>query len=469
MSNPDILYKGIPRGRTRGYTSDSIESLKPKKVVIPCAGSFSLASVSVKSGLNASCVEAGDISLYSTVLGYAIQNKGLHLSVIGNTEEAECVSGLMTDPISKAVAVLFVLRVLQYKNRIHIAHKRDFYNELIVNKEVYFKQLKEQVELKVNELSGMSYLAEDIWKTIEGNKDDPESLLLVNPPRYSGGYDRMFSGVDDVFQWEKPPERQFTEDDYAELMRILGESAATSFIYYATPDMNENPALQWGEPWRAVFADLPQSRATASINWIVANREPVKPAISRSVWQGEGKFKLFDGEITNKTELVAQKIERKVGLYYRDLFVHKQPNASSEMYVGLMLDGELLATIGIHVAVLSGAHRKKEEYRCPSITFAFTVPHETYGRLGKLTLMSITSSWFWQQTMGDIIDLHGGVNKVMTTMLTPHPENKTSRGIMKLTNREKVDGGYKLRYTGEIKKRTQAETVAEFLERFGDK
>jgi len=52
------------------------------------------------------------------------------------------------------------------------------------------------------------------------------TLLLVNPPRYSGGYDRMFEGVDDVFDWDAPAAAQFVEQDYARLMEMLGGSAA---------------------------------------------------------------------------------------------------------------------------------------------------------------------------------------------------------------------------------------------------
>jgi|GEM_PF-7124734 len=48
MSNPDILFRGIPRNKTRGYTARVLSAVKPAKVVIPCTGSFSLARLALE-------------------------------------------------------------------------------------------------------------------------------------------------------------------------------------------------------------------------------------------------------------------------------------------------------------------------------------------------------------------------------------------------------------------------------------
>lgn len=75
MSAPDILFKGIPRGNTRGYTADYLAAVKPDKVAIPCVGSFALARVAMESGVSPENIFCGDISIYSTAVGNAIQNQ----------------------------------------------------------------------------------------------------------------------------------------------------------------------------------------------------------------------------------------------------------------------------------------------------------------------------------------------------------------------------------------------------------
>lgn len=68
MANPDILFRGIPRGPTRAYTLKTLKAVKPERVVVPCCGSFSLAVVSIAAGLKPEQIMCGDISLYSTAI-----------------------------------------------------------------------------------------------------------------------------------------------------------------------------------------------------------------------------------------------------------------------------------------------------------------------------------------------------------------------------------------------------------------
>lgn len=109
---------------------------------------------------------------------------------------------------------------------------------------------------------------------------------------------------------------------------------------------------------------------------------------------------------------------------------------------------------------------------CASVTFAFTVPHEKYGRLHKLTLMSIVSEWFWVDVLGqeNWFSINGAPKNVKTVMLTPHPENKTARGILKLDDREQQpDGSYKLYYSAPTVQRSAADTIGEWAKKFADK
>ncbi len=280
MANPDILFRGIPRRRTRGYTARVLAKVKPEVVVIPCAGSFSLAMVARSAGVPAENIVCGDISLYSTALGYALAGRDLALEPKG--EIGTLVEPYLIDPVSKAAAVLFTLRLLQYRHRARTGkhHFVDHCRELTTNVETYVTELQVQIEAMCGQLNGIEYSACDMWKTLEDHRDNPDAVLLVNPPRYTGGYDKMFAGVEDVFDWPAPSVSQFVEGDYARLMELLGQSEALTLMYYATP--HEDPTPLWGDPWRAVFADKPGNKRTAAINWIVANKSPIDHAIVRA-------------------------------------------------------------------------------------------------------------------------------------------------------------------------------------------
>jgi hypothetical protein len=235
-------------------------------------------------------------------------------------------------------------------------------------------------------------------------------------------------------------------------------------------------APEWGAPWRSVFADKPGNSKVAAINWIVANRDATAHVISRTKFGvGQGKYALFTGEVKAGSDFRASRIEKHVGDYYRDLFIHKLPGSLTEIYTGIFLDGCLVSVVGLHLKNMrTGAGlRKTGSKRDPEpahITFAFTVPHDKYTRLHKLTLMSIVSKWFWDDVLGKEgwYELNGAPRKVQTTMLTEHPENKTARGVLKMIYREpQKDGTYKLGYQGDILARDRQETLTEWLTKFG--
>lgn len=473
MSAPDILFKGIPRAPTRGYTARVIAAVKPDRVVIPCTGSFSLAYVAREAGVQR--IVAGDISLYSTAIGNAIMGKDWRLELKADNELADVAKPFLTDPVSKAAAVLLMVRILQYvrpTEQVFHLHRR---RELARNAIVYIEQLREQIEQLRVVLKGVEYVAQDMWLTMEEYLD-PGAVCLCNPPRYTGGYDRMFRGIDQLFDWDEPEASQFTEADYSRLMDFLKGKPALSLMYYAT--QGEDPAPQWGEPWKSVFADRPGNLgAKAAINWIIANRDPAGVEASRArIQHGEAKFPLFEGEIKPTSHIHAVKVDKITGDYYRDLFIHKLPGSMTEIYVGLLLDGRLMGIIGLHLADLRRGKKVKKGEKvldhCASVTFAFTCPHPAYDRLHKLTLMSITSGWFWGDVLGkeNWYELNGAPRHVKTTMLTPYPENKTCRGIMALDTRvQEKDGSYKLTYSTATNERSREDTLREWLRKFAPK
>lgn len=723
-----------------------LADVKPQTVIIPCTGSFSLAHVAREAGVGAAQIVAGDISLYSTALGMAIMEKDWRLEIkpTAKAEIADLVRPLMTDPISKAAAVLLAIRVFQYEREKPTYYHQHRQRELVQNAALYIQQLREQIQLLHDELHGLTYLPQDMWLTMEQYTGDPGVVNLINPPRYclapderiltadlrwvpagelsegdellafdeeagvsgrrhwkfatithssrqmaecvrvhledgttvvcsadhpwladrfgnapgwrawvqashlnqafrksrsngksqhppshyvlralrtwddirtyeagwlagmfdgegtlglrfestsvtltqvdgpiqdlvaariseigfncgvyadkriegrkpsgaveirggfpehlrflgsirperllrnfranwfdqrgiksiekvlvvdvepigmqeiqsistssrtyigegfmmhnTAGYDRMFKGIDSVFDWDVPEARQFTEKDYARLMEFLGCKPALSLMYYATDGPDPVEEQHWEAPWRSVFADRPGTIGMSAINWIVANRDPVGIEASRArINIGEAKFPLFDMAITEEVDIRAARLDKVTGDFYRDLWIHKLPGSTTEVYVGVFADGHLMSVVGLHLADLRrGKKIKKGEKlleHCASVTFAFTCPHPIYGRLHKLTLMSIVSQWFWEDVLGSEswYELNGAPKHVKTTMLTPYAENKTARGIMTLDTREQQkDGSYKLTYSAAVIARNRVETVKAWLSKFAD-
>lgn len=476
MSLPDVLFKGVPRQWTRGYTAEVIRRQEPERVVIPCVGAYALATTVVEAGIDPSRIEACDISLYSTVIGRMLA--GQEFPSLRAKGEFEWLNEYMTDPLRRVAAVVVAIRLLQYLGKKNSLYKWERVREVMERREVYLEQARRSAEKMFSRLAGLSYEAGDLWDLLEryvpgGDDRDEEgkggTLILCNPPRYTGGYDKMYQGVDDAFDWDEPSVSQFDETQYRRLVDYLADGPR-ALIYYATPvSTQENPAEEWGPPWTSVFAARPRTGKTAAINWIVSNRPNLAPSakLQRSDIEApaRGRYKMFrEGLIRSDSRLEVRVEKKEVVDYYRDLLVHNLGMVNAERHKVLLLDGKLLAVMGAHLqnlrasGVLNGICK---------LTFAFTVDHPGYDRLHKLTLMSVVSSWFWTH---EISDIEAMPRAIQTTMLTPRPEVKTARGIFKLKDRERdpTTGWNKLTYYAELVDRTPEETLGEWLRRWGE-
>lgn len=475
MTMPEIVFKGVPRAYTRGYTAEVIRRQEPERVVIPCVGAFALASTVIEAGVDPSNIQCCDITLYSTVIGRMLSGDDMPLEAKG---EWDWLNEYMEDSVGKVAAVTVAIRLLQYLSKRDSVYKWERVREVRERKDVYLMQARQAAVKMRDRLGGLSYQAEDMWGLIarhvpRGDDRDSEgkggTLILCNPPRYSKGYSVQYKGVEDAFEWQEPRVQQFDEEDYPMLMDTLRDGPR-ALMYYATPVISaEDPAEQWGPPWKSVFADRPKTGKTAAINWIVSNR-PYLAAPSAKLRRADveapvrAKYKMFrEGLITPESRLEVRVESKEVAGYYRDLLVHNLGLINAERYKVLLMDGELMAVMGAHLqnlrasGVLNGICK---------LTFSFTVDHPVYNRLHKLTLMSAVSSWFWEH---EISDMEKMPRAIQTTMMTPHPEVKTARGIFKLRDRERdpVTGWNRLTYYADLVYRSPEETLAEWKRRFG--
>lgn len=466
MAIPDILFKGVPRRFTRGYTAEVLERVRPRKVVIPCVGAYALATTVVEAGVPASAIECCDISLYSSVIGHYLSGRPFRLRAQG---QYEWLNEWMTDAAGQVAAVTVGIRLCQYAAKRDTLYTRERVREVRERAEVYIGQARAAAEAMHGKLGGLSYRAEDMWDLLRRNVEHDNqwqrenTVLLVNPPRYSGGYVKMYEGVEAAFDWDEPMVSQFSEADYPRLMDYL-RAGPLALMYYATPaNQPEDPAVEWGAPWKGVFAARPKMGRTAAINWIVSNKPDIlDEKLQRADVEDNipAKYKLArERRVTADTDLRVIPESKEVASYYRDLFIHNLGHLNAERYKVLLVDGELMSTVGLHLQNLRAGGSMQGVAK---LRFAMTVRNSFHPKLHKLALMCVVSSWFWSDELSDIEPLPVSVQ---TTMLTKHPEVKTARGIMELKGREfdKQAQLNKLTYYADIIVRTPKETIEAWI------
>jgi len=466
MAYMDLLFAGVPKGPVRAFLAEAVRRHKPRAVVIPCTGSFALAETAVQGGIHPTRIITGDISLYSTVIGHMLQGSEITITVQGAGER---VADYLTDPISKAAAVLYMVRWCQTQKKPQNAYWIDRLRDLEVGQSDYIESLRLQLTELKTRLDGVEYRAVDLWETIADYQNDPQAMIWLDPPWYAHGYEKMFAGLDDCFIWPKPTVPQFDPKQYAKLMEIMAAAPARTYVLYPTAGID--PAEEFKAPWRSAFGLKTGGGTKAAAIWAMCNQDDETGIDGQSLPRVKGpRFKLFDGEVKPDSVVFGLYVPTETGDHYRDLLVHNLNSGGVEAYAALLLDGQLFAILGLHniQSMFMGGPDRTSVH----IVFHFPVHHPKYPKLGKLMMLCLCCRWLWEDVLLAAypkLELIGLPTEIQTTMITDKPSSMLTRGTtLKLVEREfdKKLGKNMLNYRGAIIPMSRTEVVSLWLRKY---
>lgn len=426
------------------------------KFVEPCAGAFAMSHLAVQAGFKPSQIEASDVSMFTSIMGYAITGqslKDLELRAVGFSEEE------LLDP---AVA----LYAWKYLNMAKNAEKDYFYNYMVdmeERREEHISFIREQLMRAKQILGGMSYRPLDMWKHIDEVLGDQHALVIANPPTYLAGFEKYYDTGGNM-TWKEPEYGMFDPKTGLKQFMDLVKDAKCLVLCYE----ENSPGATAGAP---VFA---RYGVRNGINvYLTTNRPEEAEALA------EGKkidrpnestllpldcpILPIDYEIKETSEIKICKIEAKTAQYYRKLWTHNFIGSQAPINIALFIDKHLACVFGLDKAALTMGAFGVRISDSVFLMYGMTVPHQFY-RLNRLLTMIAQNRAFILNLCTDLEKEK--VKTLKTVQMTKYPEAKEMRGIMKLEKRDKDPKfGYRLTYISELKDRTEQETLAEWLRR----
>lgn len=431
-----FLVKLIRNAAKNGYT----------RFVEVCAGTFAMANLAIQNGYKPEQIETSDVSMMSSVMGYAITGKPL--------DELEIHAQGFSDQelLDPAVA----LYAQMYLRTAKTAGNEYFFNllkDLKDRREEHIEHIRQRLEETKKLMFGMSYRPLDMWDHLDEVLDDPHTIVIANPPTYFSGYEKFYD-TQGKMTWKEPEYKMFDpETGHTELFDRCMNANALVICY-----QEKRPGEEVGE---AIYA---RSGTRADLNsYITSNRGAEATALAEGKKikrPSESRLEPIscsmlprDYEITEKSTVQVIPVKAAEAQYYRRLWTHNFVGSSATFNRAVLIDGMIAGVFGI----------SKMQATSLFIWYVMKVPHTTY-RLGRLCYMLAQNHCFTDTILDDIG--REKVTKVRTAMLTKYPENKEVRGIMKLVNRQKdKSNGYKLTYEADLQSRSEQETLEEWLRR----
>lgn len=426
------------------------------RFVEPCAGAFAMSHIAAQCGYKPSEIEASDVSMFTSIMGYAITGQSL--------EELEIrADGFTNEELLDPAVALYAWKYLKATRNAGREYGYELMVDLEARREYYIDSLRAQLDRAKQLLHGMSYRPLDMWKHLEECYDDPHCIVIANPPTYTAGFEKWYD-TGGRMTWKEPEYGIFDpKTGLTELYDKMSDAKCLLMCY------EENaPGLTAGHP---VFA---RYGVRDGINvYLTTNRpdEATMLAEGKMITRpNEGKLEPLDCsilprdyEITRKSKIQITQIERTAAQYYRKLWTHNFVGSAAPINMAVLIDGKLAGVFGLDKSALTMGAFGTQVSDAVFLMYGMTVPHKTY-RLGRLLQMLTQNKAL---IMSICTDLEKEKAKTLKTVqMTKYPESKEMRGLMELTKKvpdKKM--GWRLTYESPLYDRTNKETLDEWLRR----
>lgn len=454
----EFAHSTVPT-KHRDYVFRSLEKLKHKypKISIPHVGNFEFAQMCVEAGYSASNIIASDIFLYPAIIARYVNDlpfDDLYVCYLDEWMQRH----LKRD---RADHLLLAIKIAQVPETNYYYKK--IVEEIKKHRNNYLNEFEEKLDILKSKLVGIKYKEQDFLPAIKEGLDVEESIMWINPPKYSSEFLKV-AKFNDKLEWKGVKFEKFKPIEA--VPRIL-EASKTS------------KALVMMRPHFLVGNDLKCNLIHAvhlkpkEVDYLYTNKpeEFKKEACFKAlsdIHPSDWAIMPIDYEIPVDAKIQLISVDKNIGLYYRDLFAHKLGATRSERYYLGLLNEYIFCVFGVHAQKFEFGHAD-----AINETFGFTCPSKRYRRLNRLFMMSLICGDAHKAFIRDRVWSQSKTCKgVRTVCLSTYPELKVNRGIMKLMRRDKVKDGnynYKLHYYADFNKKTFSDVLKEFLIKHGDK
>lgn len=449
----------------RKYLTAVLRILKDKypKIVLPAVGQFTLAKCAIEAGYAREAIFTSDISLYTSMLGYLYARKRIEGLAPTLGEEYRERYETCRDDIERVAYLIWLMKTRQLN--AGVLYEKLVLDDLVERREKHIEHIAEKLRNYQSYYDGINYEIADM-REILSVAQTPDTLVVLNPPVFRQGYEKMFN-FGEAIKWSSG----ISEFDFQKEYRALYDRTkafSTPYVWYRFRDVSgfdprevifcKEYDIDKRDYWLCTKPDeLKDFRYCYTVDFMSATG--VKPHPAPIFTDG--------GKLTENSKISFVSVSEQVALYYRDLFAHKLGNTSAEQYFLMLIDGKIFATVGFMTTALFRleSDRVFENY-------GFSAPVRNMPRANRLLMMAITCKEF-----GEVIRRHASrvnriyrLNGLRTTCLSKYRKVKLNNGVLDVESCERIregkpNGGmYKIVYDTGFHDLTFAEVVRKFLD-----
>jgi hypothetical protein len=429
-----------------------------ERFVEPACGAMAMCHLARQIGWPANKIEASDVMFFSTAVGYAAMGKRLD-------EIEPQAEGFENEDLGDPATAIWAHAVSRAESKLHILYWQEIARSLRERKEEHLDGLRQQLARANEVMDGVKYTSEDLFDHLERVVDDPKTLIVLNPPSSTGGYERFYKTAVE-FKWKEPSFDMFeVVQGYNRLTKMMEQSKALWSVYFENQGGFEPPGAVFV---RSGGRKAPGDSFVKSVNYYICSNRPEEfmeysGGAYAIAWKGQTMEPLrtpvmpADYPVTVDSSIVVGKLSTSNALYYRSLWTHNFVGNAANLNLGLFVDGYLCGVLGYDPQYLRSSGAFGRDDNMVLLVYGMTAPSDGR-RINRLLSKVALSRDTLLLAMSDV-EMYRCAG-VRTANFTKYPEAKENRGLMTLTDRKPhPTHGYRLIYEAPISEDTWAEAL----------
>ena len=433
----------------------------PKNVHVICSGNFTIETTLSMNGYQGR-ITGCDISLYSCALGSYFSGQPFDLQLShssGYYEQFRELENLARDAEWAAACVSVSMDALEFADRKN-AYEERMWDAYLSQLPQIIGKTKERLREKAAKIRLDEFHCLDGWCRIDRIPKDRSHLIISFPPTYKGGYEKLYSRVESLFEWEKPEYRELTSG--AEFGERITSSGIPWIIGAEEPDSELESVT--GEPLGQVPRGIRKKMFFYSDLDLPTRLIRRNTTASPMPWP-----RLTDADnIDSQSILAIESISRTQADGLRRSYASAEiEQASSDFAYAVLIDGRVIGVLMFSRPRGSFALKNEaiEDYAYMMADIA--VDSRRYPRLSKLLLYAGVSKEMRRRLERKMIQ---SVSHNFTTAFSRHPASMKYRGVFTLCSRQLCDDGvYRLNYCAKMGENNLKELLQKWIAKYVNK
>ena len=430
------------------------------------AGGFAMPVVMASAGIKPERMRCYDISLYSSILGYAFSGKDLvELDVRKNGKFIDIVG---MAPTRAAAALLYEQALARMEKNEEIQYYRNLVRNLKEQREYHIEKIEESVKRMDAMLHGMYFENLYIWDALEKERNSENTFIVSNPPTYPGAYEKFFDTNGRV-TWKGDSIKYSVWYGKADCPKFMAKASDAKPLVFLLQHADKGKAAT-KRPVSSRYLSLTQNvYYNSNRPDEVKKINGLKETTANEVKRKKSKYPIMpkDHIITKESSISVFVEETQIAEYYRNMWLHRITGKAVTLNLCVVVDGYLAGFIGMDFNPLVRSYNDKTDFII--LSYATAAPSSRY-RTARLLVHIAKSKKVLENALSvskiyKLLFYTTQAVELCTVEYSRFHEVKGLRGLMKIRTKKHINDGLNaLTYFARLNDKNEKECLSDWIE-----